>query len=223
MCKPTTKIHIDKLKTVNLAITGPPFLFEIIVLNFKTTVYVTELLEHRFKEIYFVYHPRVLRVAYYIVKDSDIAEDISQEVFLKLWNKRSELDSIESMEGYLVQMARNEAFNYLEKARQELSGLVKLQLDRVEVEEHSSIDNEEFRKSLEKAVSLLSPKCRLIFSLSRFEGLTNDEIAEFLHISKRTVETQISIALKMFRFDLKHLFKASLLTFFPLTQFFIGI
>jgi len=160
-----------------------------------------------FKELYFNHHPRVLRVAYYILKDQLAAEDIAQEVFLKLWD-RGQLDEIDSIEGYLVQMARNSAISYLESSKRETIHLIMLQDHQVGIhEDESATDrNEKFRKSLEKAVSELSPQCRLVFSLSRFEGLTNEEIAEYLGISKRTVETQISAAFKRFRTDLKPLF-----------------
>jgi RNA polymerase sigma-70 factor (ECF subfamily) len=76
------------------------------------------------------------------------------------------------------------------------------------------------KSAIEKAVSELTPKCRLVFSMSRFEGLTNDEIAEHLDMSKRTVETQISNALKMFRSDLKHFFEEYLVTVPILISFF---
>jgi RNA polymerase sigma-70 factor, ECF subfamily len=160
-------------------------------------------LESIFKDIYFRHFAKVKRVAYYIIKDSVVAEDIAQDVFLKLWNKRGQLSSIQSMEAYLVQTTKNEALNYLDTIKKESNTLISLQLDTSITEVTPS--TEEFRKALEKGVSMLAPQCRLIFSLSRFEGLDNEEIAVHLGISKRTVETQISTALRMLRTDLKHI------------------
>jgi RNA polymerase sigma-70 factor, ECF subfamily len=158
-------------------------------------------LEPEFKEIYFQHYPRVKRVAYYIIKNSVAAEDIAQDVFLKLWNKKTELSSIQNMEAYLVQVAKNEAFGYLDTIKKESNALISLQ--QVDTSTEVTPSTDEFRKALEKGVSMLAPQCRLIFSLSRFEGLDNDEIATYLGISKRTVETQISTALRMLRTDLK--------------------
>jgi RNA polymerase sigma-70 factor, ECF subfamily len=160
-------------------------------------------LESHFKQIYFRHYARVVRVAYYILKDKDVSEDIAQDVFLKLWSKKKTLTEIKSIEGYLVQMAKNEAFDYLEKAKKESENLISL---REEMKLTSGVNDssiDEFRKSLEKGLSKLSPQCRLVFSLSRFEGLSNSEIADHLTISKRTVETQISNALRVFREDLR--------------------
>lgn len=143
-------------------------------------------------------------VALYILKDRDQAQDVVQEVFLKLWERRDRLPDVKSIKSYIAQMARNAALDLVKGANKYQEEEV-LELEyrdpRSEDEETQDLKNR-----IQKAVSRLSPKCRLVFSLSRFEGLTNDEIAEYLDISKRTVETQISQALKMFRTDLKHLF-----------------
>ncbi|MCB0488082.1 MAG: RNA polymerase sigma-70 factor [Cyclobacteriaceae bacterium] len=168
-------------------------------------------MEHEFRDIYYKYHSRLFRVAYYILKEKDAAEDVCQDVFLKLWDRRGSADDIESMEAYLIQMTRNMALNHLESSKREERLQMELTWDTVKINETDPIpENDKLRRVLEKAVSQLSPQCRLVFSLSRFEGLTNEEIASYLDISKRTVETQISLALKRFRTDLKPLF-ASLL------------
>ncbi|MEQ9593395.1 MAG: RNA polymerase sigma-70 factor [Cyclobacteriaceae bacterium] len=163
-------------------------------------------MEKQFEVIFKQHHSRVLRVAYYIVKNRDAAEDIAQEVFFKLWDKRSEISDIESIEGYLVRMARNHALNYIQSSgKEDVDTELVLKRDRVELADPQT-DTDAFREVLQKAVSQLSPQCRLVFSLSRFEGLDNEEIAEYLEISKRTVETQISTAFRRFRTDLKHIF-----------------
>ena len=165
------------------------------------------MIDQQFKETYFEYFPIALRIAFYVLKDREASEDVGQEVLLKLWEKRERLGEIKSLKAYVIRMARNSALDRIEKKKVNLSGSIELALrDDAGTEEESSRDKE-LRKSIEDAVSLLPPKCRLIFSLSRFEGLSNDEIAEYLEISKRTVETQISIALKAFRTDLKYFFE----------------
>lgn len=139
-----------------------------------------------------------------------MAEDVSQDVFLKLWDKQSQWDRIESMEGYLIQMSRNRALTELQRLKKEKEEVLLLKPDVTDLNSEPSSDLEEIKQRIEKAVSKLHPQCRLIFSLSRFEGMSNDEIASHLGISKRTVETQISLALKRFRTDLKHIFFSTL-------------
>lgn len=168
-----------------------------------------------YKELYFAHFPRVMRVAYYIIKDRAKAEDIAQEVFLKLWDKRSDLRDILNVEAYLVQMAKNMALTHLENVKRETNFQLELRSKMVELDGDRNSEEERItRVQIEKAVSALSPQCRLIFSLSRFEGLSNDEISDYLGISKRTVETQISNAFKRFRTDLRHLFSNILPSFF---------
>lgn len=163
-----------------------------------------EILDQNFKQLYFDYFSVAHRTAIYILKNTDAAEDVAQNVFLKLWDKREQLDGLNNPKAYIAQMARNGALDSLKKDDNLGEEFIPLEFED-DARDNGS-DNEEMKGAIEKAVSELSPKCRLVFSLSRFEGLTNPEIAEHLDISIRTVETQISNALKMFRTDLKHYF-----------------
>lgn len=161
-------------------------------------------LDQNFKTLYFEYYAVALRTAIYVLKNQAASEDVVQNVFLKLWDKRDQLDELNNPKAYIVQMARNGALDVIKKGEhlgEEHIPLAFEEIDHVETDE-----NYEMKQAIEKAVSELSPKCRLVFSLSRFEGLTNPEIAEHLDVSIRTVETQISNALKAFRTDLKHYF-----------------
>lgn len=167
--------------------------------------------EQQFKELYVQHHPMLFRVATYVVKDASIAEDIVQDTFLKIWKQAPRFNSIDNWASYLGMMVRNAAFDELRKQKKEENLVLRLKADHISEDEDEVFDDD-FKKALELAVSKLPPKCRLIFSLSRFEGLSNDEIADYLDISKRTVETQISLALKAFRTDLRPVFEAFLPT-----------
>lgn len=162
-----------------------------------------------FKEIYFSEYESLFKAALYIVKDSVVAEDVVQEVFTKLWERKEGSSEILNLKSYLFRMTKNLAFDIYSSSKK-LKAVV-LELERTEMVAKDSEQDLAFRNALQEAVSKLSPKCRLIFSLSRFEGLSNNEIAEHLDISKRTVETQISNALKAFRTDLKPIFEAHLM------------
>lgn len=168
-----------------------------------------------FKTVYFDHHQKAYRVAYYILKNEQAAEDLVQEVFLKLWEKRDGIGQISNLEAYVHQMVKNAAFTLIKSTPNYQSEMIELAYEQPSHEEDNGL-----KSAIEKAVSELTPKCRLVFSMSRFEGLTNDEIAEHLDMSKRTVETQISNALKMFRSDLKHFFEEYLVTVPILISFF---
>lgn len=163
-----------------------------------------EILDQNFKQLYFDYFSVAHRTAIYILKNADAAEDVAQNVFLKLWDRREQLEELSNPKAYIAQMARNGALDSLKK--DDNLGEEFIPLEFADETGDNGIQDQDMKGAIEKAVAQLSPKCRLVFSLSRFEGLTNPEIAEHLDISIRTVETQISNALKMFRTDLKHHF-----------------
>lgn len=162
--------------------------------------------EIEFKEFYQQYYPIVYKVGLYLLKVEERAEDVAQDIFLKLWNNPMFISEAKNIKSYLISMTRNLALDALKKQKKESDQVLYLEPTFIIEHEDETVE-QGFRKALEAAVSQLPPKCRLIFSLSRFEGLSNEEIAEYLEISKRTVETQISIALKAFRGDLRPLFE----------------
>ncbi|MEO9966124.1 MAG: RNA polymerase sigma-70 factor [Reichenbachiella sp.] len=169
-----------------------------------TAISEQDTLDQKFKALYFKYYSVALRTAIYILKSEEPAEDVAQNVFLKLWDRREQIEELKNPKAYIVQMARNGALDALKK--DDTLGEEFLPLEYAEDLGNEGPPNQDMRTAIEKAVADLSPKCRLVFSLSRFEGLTNPEIAEHLDISIRTVETQISNALKLLRTDLRHYF-----------------
>ena len=168
----------------------------------------SQISEEQFKQLYFELHPSLFRVAVIVLKDEADAEDVVQDVFLKLWHQPEKWQNAENLKAYLTKTTQNASLDVLRHQKREDARLLKLEPEDADTIE--SVDDEALRKALEIAVSKLPPKCRLVFSLSRFEGLNNDEIAEYLDTSKRTVETQISLALKAFRGELRPLFEAHL-------------
>lgn len=145
------------------------------------------------------------------VKDSDVAEDLVQDFFVKLWTNSSNIEITSSLKSYFFTSVKNRAVNYLKHVKikekfgdQALNG---------STEEYSNWEftEPELTEIIEKGMQKLPPRCREIFILSRFEGKDNRQIAEMLGISKRTVELQISNALKILRTELKDYLPSMLL------------
>jgi RNA polymerase sigma-70 factor (ECF subfamily) len=153
-----------------------------------------------FKVLFDKYYSQLTQTAYLFVKDSDIAEEIVQEFFIKLWIKKNEININSSVKSYLFQSIRFRSLNYLRDNK-------KLSVENLEIEQINGLtDNqiEDFdydiiKNKLVAAIDSLPEKCKIIFLLSREESLTYKQIAEKLDISQKTVENQIGIALKKLR------------------------
>lgn len=134
--------------------------------------------------------------------DSDtLAEDIVQDVFLKIWKKRSEFDIHDDLKSYLFTSVRNRSFEHLRRDRMISNHEENIKLNESLLHE-TEIDEIEKYVRLEKiyqAINTLPTKCKEVFSLSKINGLSYAEIAEHLNISVKTVENQIIRALKLLR------------------------
>jgi RNA polymerase sigma-70 factor (ECF subfamily) len=145
------------------------------------------------------------------VNDPDVAEDLVQDFFVKLWINSSNIEITSSLKSYFFTSLKNRAINYLKHVKiKEKFGLRAM---NGPAEEYSSWEftEPELTELIEKGMQKLPPRCREIFILSRFEGKDNSQIAEMLGISKRTVELQISNALKILRTELKDYLPSMLL------------
>lgn len=128
-----------------------------------------------------------------IVGDADLAEDLVVEAFTKVWKKISEGIEIENFQGYMYQIVRNESLSYL-RNRKETVGL-----DNVPEIDDEIIDTSERDAKIWKAIDELPEKCRKIFLLSKRDGLSNEEIAEEMGISIKTVKNQMTKAFSRLR------------------------
>lgn len=140
-----------------------------------------------------------------ITNDEKVAEDIVQDLFVALWMKAGALNIASSVKNYLFTSVRNRAFDYL-RSESRKSKKTGNPYQSVEPAENLSMywfAESELETVVETSLQKLQPRCREVFELSRFEGMKNHEIAEKLGISKRTVELQVSNALKQLRTDLK--------------------
>ncbi len=132
----------------------------------------------------------------------DEAEDLVQQVFVKIWEQRERLDIAWSLKAYLYKTVHNAALNRLRAAntRSKYLETNAAQLENANVTPDDTAS--ELNERLQKALDLLPPQCRHVFELSRFEELKYREIADQLGISIKTVETQMGKALRILRLQL---------------------
>ena len=152
----------------------------------------------------FYYRGLVIFVAQ-IITDRDEAEEIVQDFFVKLWIDRNSIKNTESLKNYFFVSVRNRAFNYLKKEqiREKTLNQLKEMVENDALFQPDLFVASELQQEILKAMEKLPVRTREIFMLNRFKGLSNDEIAHQLGLSKRTVETQISNALRILREELK--------------------
>ncbi|WP_411029300.1 RNA polymerase sigma-70 factor [Spongiimicrobium sp. 3-5] len=138
-----------------------------------------------------------------IVMDNGIAKDIVQDIWVSLWQKREDLE-IRNFEAYVYKSVNYGCFKYLRDNKfsaAQLQVIESLELiSKSNVENQHNLDQTQF--VIEKSLTGLPPRCQQIFRLSRMEAISNEEIASRLGISKRSVENQMSIALKSIRENL---------------------
>lgn len=154
--------------------------------------------QQAFKQLYEQRFMQLYRFALAMVKDRETAQDIVNDVFLKLWNRRHEPAAIENLNVYLYVSVKNAALNFLKRTFRRHYTIDNLDIDHL----HISVDPEvllittELKNNIEKAINTLPTRCRLVFKLIREDGLTYKEVAAILQVSPKTVDTQLSIALK---------------------------
>ncbi|MFY0643451.1 MAG: RNA polymerase sigma-70 factor [Bacteroidia bacterium] len=155
-----------------------------------------------FKAFYEKLQPSLFAFAIYILRSEADAKEIVNDVFVKLWEKRDSLgpfdtDAPKRLKSYAFQATKNAALNHMRKENKQW-----LQVDAdppEEVTPSSIMEDKENVKTLENWLQELPDRCRQVFVMSRIDGLNNREIADLLEISVKTVENQMTKALKFFR------------------------
>lgn len=156
-----------------------------------------------FKRRFHEYYQMLCRIAYGYIPNKDDCEDIVQETFISVWNNTKELLSEKEFRSYMEISVRNRCISYLRKQR----------LDTVSMEESEQAaslcyaadvepsDSEEIssEEKLQRILSILPPKCKEVFMMSKLQGLKYKEIAQELNISEKTVENQMGKAIRVLR------------------------
>lgn len=155
-----------------------------------------------FDALYFRYWESLYRAAYRVLRDEASAKDIVQEIFFGIWKKRH-TQQIRVLSAYLFQAVKFQVANHLRQGK--LLDIHEAQFINIRSANSTEelVGEEELSNLIEKTLSGLPARCRDIFYLSRFEQLSNKEIAERLNLSTRTVEWHISNALKHLRHSME--------------------
>ncbi|HEX3009675.1 MAG TPA: RNA polymerase sigma-70 factor [Bacteroidales bacterium] len=151
-----------------------------------------------FTELFDLYFSKVLRFAGFFIKTDDIRQEVTSDVFLNIWNNRKNLNKIVNFDSFVFIVTKNKAFDYLDKLGREPDYLSELSADI-----YSGINNPEaqlisteLEQILNKAIEELPARCKMVYMMSREDGLKYHEIAEMMSISERTVNAQMVIAVK---------------------------
>lgn len=166
--------------------------------------------EPSFEKVYHYYYPRLNYFARQYLLDAEASKNIVQDVFTELWDKRQALRTDTNLQAWLFTVTRNKSLKIISqlKSRQNYDNFIKTRQLDVNYKSLSEFDTshlvfEELQAQIQAALEKLSPACRKVFEMSRFEDKKNREIAEELNLSIKTVEAQISKALRTLKADLK--------------------
>ncbi len=155
--------------------------------------------EQALKRLFDMYYPRLLPFAISFLKNKPVAEEVVEDVFIRLWQHRANLPTITSLAAYLFTATKNGILNYQKSAKNQPY----LDIDQANPDLNAAVKNPEellisaqALQNVNAVIAALPPKCRLIFQLIKGAGLKYRETAELLNISVKTVETQMSLALR---------------------------
>ena len=157
------------------------------------------------EEIYKQYWSKLYVYAFNVLREREICEDIVQEIFVDLWIKRNDIQ-ITNLDSYLYQSVKYQIFNHFRRSKYKKQLLEKLNEVNRKYKIDESYEKKELKVHIKDAISKLPEQRRLIFQMSRYEGLSNKEISDNLNISLQTVKNQISESLKFIRKSLKNLY-----------------
>lgn len=170
-----------------------------------------------FRDLFASFSSKIYLFALKLTRSKEIAEEVVQDVFLKIWDDRVNLKQIEHFERYLHVVTRNHCFNILKRMAAEAR--VKVAIGKELCETHTdteeSIILHDYQHLLHRVVEQLPPQQRTVYGLCHGEGLKYEEAAERLHISKLTVKTHMQHALRAIRANLGSLLAVYTFLFLP--------
>lgn len=151
-------------------------------------------------ELYKTFYNRLHHFSGAITRSGQIAEEVVDDVFVKLWNSRNKIGEIENLTVYLYVAVKNQSLNMLSRKANELItkpfDFIEIDLKDTSVNADELMITKEIFQRMQKAVEALPPRCRMIFKLVREDGLKYKEVAQILNIAVNTIDVQMAIAVK---------------------------
>lgn len=154
--------------------------------------------ESCYEQLFMRYYVIVRKFIMEFVGNRQAAEDLAQELFIRLWNRRLGIDTRKSIKNWLIVSARNAALNWLKTESRKPEASIG-EVEAEEVDPFEALCRRQMEKEIDDAVAALPGRRRQIFRMSRVDHLSNDEIASRLGLSVRTVEKHIELALRDLR------------------------
>lgn len=151
-----------------------------------------------FDTLFRKYYAALCRFSYTICLSEDDAEESVQDMFINFWEKAPQINVSTSLKAYLYTSARNYTLNIIKKQQTEQYHLNEYVIEESD-DQNEKMQDAEISRLIQSGVNTLPDKCREIFILCKQEGLTYEEIAEYLDISKKTIDNQMGIALRKLR------------------------
>lgn len=154
-----------------------------------------------FEQVYEKYHESLYQFTLKFVKSSDLADDLTQEVFIHVWELREQITKVENFRAYLFTMCRNHVLNFLNKAAKENAAKAEM-LRHYSIDERSADERlvaEDYRQFIKNVLDSLPVKTREIFKLCREESRSYDEVAALLGISRNAVKKHMVRSHKAFK------------------------
>lgn len=156
--------------------------------------------ESAFGQLFMAYYPKVRYFIYGFLKSNEEAEDLTQEVFLKLWTYRARFAGVATFGAYLYTLAKNTTFTYIESKHIRMDGFNEQPIaDEASHTSHEELVAKDLQLFIDMIVDAMPTQRRIVYQLSRKEGLTSEEISNQLQITKKTVENHLNAALKELR------------------------
>jgi RNA polymerase sigma-70 factor (family 1) len=162
--------------------------------------------EPAFNALYRLHSKMLLGNIRNLVKDQEVAKELLQDLYLKVWENRDAIDTNKSFKSFLFTIGRNMVYDYLRRVSLDKKAKLKLMAGALEFYSHSEedLDLKESKEVLQTAVNTLPPQCRQVYTLSKLEGKSHQEISQQLGISISTVNNHMVKANKVVRSFLFH-------------------
>lgn len=156
-----------------------------------------------FEDLFMDYFPKTKAFINHLVKDNMVAEELAQDVFTTIWVNRASLININSFNSYIYKIAKNTALQFLNRKYLEENYKLKYKPEIITASFETSLYADETRLLINMAVQRMPEQRRKVFLMSREKHLSNDEIANELNLSPKTVENHLTLALKYLKQILK--------------------